>query len=169
MAKLDDLTRDAYNWVNNASRRAAKEIMNGLAEAGPEWGGEFKNSWVADSPVAGAIEGNYPYSLRDIPKLPATKREVQRVTKFVIRNTAKHADIALDRAVVPREEFTYPGYGPKGDVVARGSRPEEGKRGDVSGNGNARITAPLDWYPTFVQGGKMQKALERGVRLAKPE
>lgn len=107
--------------------------------------------------------------MRDIPKLPATKREVQRVTKFVIKNTAEHADIALDRAVVPREEFRYPGYGPKGDVVARGSRPEEGKRGDVSGNGNARITAPLDWYPTFVQGGKMQKALERGVRLAKPE
>lgn len=60
MAKLDDLTRDAYNWVNNASRKAAKEIMNGLAEAGPEWGGEFKNSWVADSPVAGAIRGKLP-------------------------------------------------------------------------------------------------------------
>lgn len=169
MANLDALTRDAYNWVNNASRNAAKEIMNGLAEAGPDWSGDFKDSWVAASPSAGSGGGEYPYKLSDIPKLPATKREVERKTKFVIRNIAEHAPIALDLVDVPREDFIYPGYGPQGDIVARGSRPESGKRGDVSGTGNSRSTAPLDWYPTFVQGGKMQKALERGVRLAKPE
>ena len=166
MATLRDLERDAYKWANNLARNAAKEIMNGLAEAGPEWSGEFKNSWVADSPAAGQSTGGYPYSLRDIPQLPLTKKEVMRRTKFVVRNTAEHAAIAMDLADVPREEFTYPGTPPKGTVVARGSRPDVGKRGDVSGTGKSSSTAPLDWYANYTQGGKMQKALERGIKLA---
>lgn len=169
MATLRDLTRDAYAWVNSASRNAAKEIMNGLAEAGPDWGGEFKDSWVAHAASGGSSRGAYPYSLSDIPKLPLTRREVERKTKFIITNIAPHAAIALDLVDVPRDQFVYPGYGPQGDVVARGSRPENGRRGEVSGTGNSRSTAPLDWYPTFAEGGKMQKALERGVKLAKPE
>lgn len=170
MASLEQqLMRDAYAWVNSTARNAAKEIMNGLAEAGPEWSGEFKDSWVAHAPGAGSGGGAYPYTLSDIPVLPATKAEAQRKTKFIIENIAKHAPIAMDLVDVPREEFRYPGYGPQGDVVARGQRPEVGRRGEVSGSGNSRSTAPLDWYPLFVQGGKMQKALERGVRLAKPE
>jgi hypothetical protein len=166
---LDDLMRDAYSWVNNGARNAAKEIMNDLAEAGPEWGGEFKDSWVAHAPSGGSAGGAYPYTLRNIPQLPATKREAERKTKFIIENLAPHAEIAMDLIDVPKEQFRYPGYGPTGDVVARGSRPDNGKRGDVTGNGNSRSTAPLFWYQTFVKGGKMQKALERGVRLAKPE
>jgi hypothetical protein len=163
--------RDAYNYVNNLARSSAKEIMNGLAEAGPEWSGEFKDSWVAFAASGGAGGGQYPYQLSDIPKLPATKKETQRATKFTIKNIAAHAPIALDLVSLPREAFRYPGYGPAGDIVARGTRPEVGKRGDVSsgGKGNSRSTAPLDWYPLYAQGGKMQKALERGVRLAKPD
>jgi hypothetical protein len=170
MARLRDLERDAYSWLNNAARRSAKEIMNGLADAGPEWSGEFKDSWVAFAPGSGVGSGSYPYKLSDIPKLPATKREATRKTKFVIQNIAPHAAIAMDLVDVPREEFRFPGQGPQGEIVARGTRPDNGKRGEVSsGGGDARSTAPLNWYPLYVQGGKMQKALERGVRLAKPE
>jgi hypothetical protein len=169
MASLRDLERDAYNWANNLARSAAKEIMNGLADAGPNWSGEFQDSWVASAASGGSSGGSYPYKLSDIPKLPATKRETERVTKFVIQNLAPHAPIAMDLVDVPREQFQYPGSPPQGDVVARGTRPEVGKRGAIqSGKGNSRSTAPLDWYPLFVEGGKMQKALERGVRLAKP-
>lgn len=167
MAKLSDLEKDAYKMVNNWARSAAKEIMNGLAEAGPEWSGDFKDSWVADAPGAGAGTGSYPYSLSQIPQLPATKREAERKTKFVIYNSAPHAAIAMDLVDVPAGEFKQVGY-PRGEVVARGTRPASGRRGEVSGKGNATSTAPLDWYPTFTQGGKMQKALERGVRLAPP-
>lgn len=169
MATLRDLERDAYSWVNNAARRATVEIMNGLAEAGPEWSGEFKDSWVAHAPSGGTGSGEYPYKLNDIPQIPATLKEATRKTKFIIENVAEHAAIAMDLVDVPREDFKFPGQGPQGDVVARGSRPDVGKRGDVSGTGNSRSTAPLDWYPTFAQGGKMQKALEKGVRLAQPE
>jgi hypothetical protein len=167
MAKLTDIERDAYKWANNLARNAAKEIMNGLADAGPEWSGDFKNSWVADAPGAGTGTGSYPYSLNQIPKLPLTLREAKRKTKFVIYNSAPHAPIAMDLKDVPAGEFKQVGY-PRGEVVARGSRPAVGRRGEVSGKGNATSTAPLDWYPLFVEGGKMQKALERGVRLAPP-
>lgn len=169
MSTLRDLEQDAYSWVNNAARRATVEIMNGLAEAGPNWSGEFMDSWVAHSPSGGSGGGEYPYKLTDIPQIPPTLKEAKRKTKFIIENVSDHAAIALDLVDVPREDFKFPGQGPQGDIVARGSRPDVGKRGDVSGSGNSRSTAPLDWYPTFAQGGKMQKALERGVRLAKPE
>jgi hypothetical protein len=168
MAKLTDLEKDAYNWVNNLARNSAKEIMNGLAEAGPEWSGDFKDSWIADAAGAGTGGGGgYPYSLKEIPRLPATKREVERRTKFVIYNSAPHAAIAMDLVDVPAKDFKKVGY-PRGEIVAKGSRPATGKRGEVSGKGNSTSTAPLDWYPLFVQGGKMQKALERGVRSAPP-
>jgi hypothetical protein len=168
MADLRQLEKDAYNWVNNLARSSAKEILNGLADAGPEWSGEFKDSWVADAPGAGTGGGTYPYSLSDIPKLPATKKEAARRTKFVLFNTAPHAAIAMDLVDVPAGDFKQVGY-PRGEVVARGSRPASGKRGEVSGKGNSTSTAPLDWYPLYVEGGKMQKALERGVRLARPD
>lgn len=170
MASLEKaITRDAYKWVNSLARNAAKEIMNAVADAGPEWSGNFKNSWVADTPAGGTSSGSFPYNLADVPVLPATRREVERRVKYIIGNTASYAGIAMDLDVVPREEFIYPGYPPQGDVVARGKRPEKGKRGDLSaGSGNATSTAPLDWFTTFVGGGKMQKALERGVRLTKP-
>jgi hypothetical protein len=172
MATLRDLERDAYAWVNDCARQSARQIMNDLAEAGPEWSGEFKNSWVAHSPSAGSGSGMYPYKLSDIPKLSSTRREAQRVTKYVIENVADHAAIALDLVNVPAEDFKRVGY-PKGEVVARGTRPDNGKRGEVSpgtgSRGNATSTAPLFWYQLYTQGGKMQKALERGVRLAKPQ
>ena len=125
MASLEQaLMRDAYAWVNSTARNAAKEIMNGLAEAGPDWSGEFKDSWVAHAPSGGSGGGSYPYTLSDIPTLPATKAEAQRKTKFIIENVARHAPIALDLVDVPRQEFRYPGYGPQGDIVSRGQRPE---------------------------------------------
>jgi len=170
MADLRDLMRDAYAWKNNATRRAAKEIMNGLAEAGPNWSGEFQDSWVAHAPSGGSGSGSYPYSLSDIPTLPTTKKQVERKTQFIIENIAYHAPIALDLVDLPKEAFIFPGQGPQGDIVERGQRPDTGKRGEIEpGRGDSRSTAPLFWYQLFIKGGKMQKALERGVKLAKPE
>jgi len=169
MDLLKALTRDAYAWVNDCARKATKEIMNGLAEAGPEWSGEFKDSWVAHTALGDVGVGEYPYTLRAVPRLPATRREAMRRIKYTIENTAPHAAIAMDLVDVPREDFRSPGFGPQGDVVARGGRPDKGRRGDVSGKGQSTSTAPLDWYPLYAKGGKMQKALIRGVDLAKPD
>ena len=61
----------------------------------------------------------------------------------------------------------HSGYAIK-TAVARGTR-DKGLtyRGDVtSGTGNAVSTAELDWFVNYINGGSMQKAIERGVRTA---
>ena len=168
MPRLSDLERAIRTKTNRTVRTVARNIMNDLADAGPIWGGEFRDSWQARSAATGeSIASQYPYSLRDIPELPTTKREMNRVTKLIIYNTAPHADVAID-AVTPAGGFRYPGYGPEGDVVLRGTRLTGGRRGDIGprtqGKGDNRATAPLDWFPTYIGGGKMQKAIDRGVR-----
>jgi hypothetical protein len=167
MGAISKAKRDLRVKVNKTTRTVARNIMNDLAEAGPTWSGEFRDSWEAYSPATGqSIPAAYPYKLSDIPELPVTAREMARVTKLIVGNRAPHAAVAMDLEV-PSEGFIYPGYEPEGDVLFRGTRPVGGRRGQVGprskGASDNRSTAPLDWYPTYVQGGKMQRALERGV------
>mgnify|MGYP001230021089 FL=1 len=160
-----NLPKDLRELVNLASRSAAVEIMNDLAEAGPEWTGEFQDSWIAipvGTGASGSTGGGYPYTLDDVPRLSTSIKETARAKKFEIVNTQPYAAYALDL-----EEGVFRGgirsKNPAGNVVATGSRPVPGRRGDVSGEGSARSTAPLDWYSTYLNGGEAQKALERGV------
>lgn len=156
------LSPDLRKLVNTVTRSAAVEIMNDLAEAGPEWSGEFQDSWIAipiGTGASGSTGGGYPYALNDVPRLSTSIKETARAKKFEIVNTQPYAAYALDL-----EEGVSRGIGnPVGDVVATGSRPVPGFRGDVSGDGEARSTAPLDWYRTYLNGGGAQKALRRGV------
>ena len=162
--EISQLPTDIRELINEVTRVAAVNIMNDLAEAGPEWTGEFQDSWVAipiGTAASGSTGGGYPYTLNDVPKLSTSIKETARVKKFEIVNTQPYAAYALDL-----EQGVFRGIGnPAGDVVATGSRPTPGFRGDVSGDGGSRSTAPLDWYTTYIDGGGMQKALEDGVIL----
>tara|TARA_R100000951_G_scaffold22868_1_gene18850 strand:- start:4286 stop:4810 length:525 start_codon:yes stop_codon:yes gene_type:complete len=166
MARRDDVARlakDLRELVNLATRHAAVEIMNDLADAGPEWSGEFQDSWVAvpvGTGASGSTGGGYPYSLKDVPVLSTSIKETARVKKFTIENTKPYADYALDL----KEGFFRADDEPAGEVVAQGTRPKPGFRGDLTpGKGTNRSTAPLDWYSNYLNGGEMTKALERGV------
>lgn len=163
-----NLVPDALAAINQACRVAAVEIMNDLGKQGPAYSGEFRDSWVAipvGSGASGRSGGEYPYQIDDVPNLSITRREVARVTKFVIENTQPYAEYALDL----KEGKFYPPdeFGPIKTPVKEGSRPSGNtKRGDVqTGVGEAKSTAELDWYTTYTQGGGMKKALERGVKL----
>jgi hypothetical protein len=60
MGALSNLERDIRNKLNKTVRTVARNIMNDLAEAGPVWGGEFRDSWEAFAPGAGgAIPAAY--------------------------------------------------------------------------------------------------------------
>lgn len=160
-----NLPNDLRELVNLASRSAAVEIMNDLAEAGPEWSGEFQDSWIAipiGTGASGSTGGGYPYALSDVPRLSTSIKETARVKKFEIVNTQPYAEYALDL----KEGVFHADDEPAGEVVATGRRPVPGFRGDVSGEGNARSTAPLFWYSTYLNGGEAQKALGRGVTFA---
>ena len=162
---IKNLPKDLRELINTAARFAAVELMNDLAEAGPEWSGEFQDSWVAipiGTGASGSTGGGYPYTLQDVPKLSTSIKETARAKKFEIVNTQPYAAYALDL-----EEGVFRGgirqTNPAGEVVATGSRSVPGRRGDVSGDGDARSTAPLDWYSTYLNGGEAQQALRRGV------
>lgn len=160
--EISQLPTDIRDLINTAARFAAVEIMNDLAEAGPEWSGEFQDSWVAiplGSGASGSTGGGYPYDLNDVPKLSTSIKETARVKKFEIVNIQPYAEYALDL----KEGIFFSDSEPAGEVVATGRRPVPGFRGDVSGEGGARSTAPLDWYSTYLNGGELVKALERGV------
>jgi len=153
---------------NTKVRTIAKNIMNDLAEEGPVWSGDFRDSYIATSlstSVSGS--GSYPYKVSDIPQLSVSKRDTERVKKIRIGNTAEHARIAMDLEA-PKDNFEFPGYGPEGEILFRGVRPEGGKRGQIQGSGNKnRSTAPLDWYTTYMKGGKMQRRVKQGIVLSK--
>tara|TARA_Y100001963_G_scaffold120611_1_gene168600 strand:+ start:45 stop:593 length:549 start_codon:yes stop_codon:yes gene_type:complete len=153
--------------VNKTLRTVTRNVMNDLAEAGPVWTGEFRDSWIATSMGTGGTGtgGSYPYQLKDVPELPITKKEQNRKSKIVISNLADHAAIAMD---LEESDYEYPGQEPEGDIVFRGTR-QSGIRGDIGpkekDGGDNRATAPLHWFTTYIQGGKFKNAIARGIRL----
>ena len=161
--------------VNATARNVAVQIMNDLAKAGPEWSGEFKNSWEAVALGEGSKigkSGSFPYKIGNIPRLSTKKEEIRRANKLQITNTSKWAKYALD---IEKGRFSPPNFprperpsNPKGKVVATGKRDPISPtlRGDISGgDGNSRITAPLFWYNKYLDGGGLQKSVEAGVKL----
>jgi hypothetical protein len=174
---FSQLSRDARYRINLAVRKAAVEIMNDLAEAGPVYSGELRDSWIA-IPVGkgarGSVGGGYPYTLSQVPQLSITVRELDRKIKFTIENTAAHAEYALDLAegffIPPEFERDEP---MPGNVIVQGSRSNPSFRGEVTPGGTtksgeqgrAESSAPQDWYVNYLDGGGLQNALGRGVRL----
>jgi len=167
MAKIDDFEVKVRSKIQKTVRIVTRNVMNDLAEAGPVWTGEFRDSWVATSMGTGGTGtgGSYPYQLKDVPELPVTKRETNRKTKITIGNLAKHALIAMDKK---ESDYEYPGQEPEGDIVLRGTR-RSGIRGDIGtkekDGGDNRATAPLDWFPTYIKGGKFKRSVARGIKL----
>ena len=161
--------------VNATARSIAVQIMNDLARKGPEWSGDFKNSWQAVALGEGSKagkSGGFPYKIGNIPRLSTEKKEIQRANKLEITNTSKWAKYALD---LEEGRFTPPNFPrrdrpktPKGKVVQTGRRDPDSLtlRGQISnGAGGAQITAPLFWYNKYLNGGGLQKSVEAGVKL----
>ena len=162
--------------VNATARSVAVKIMNDLAKAGPEWSGEFKNSWEAVALGEGSKigkSGSFPYKIGNIPRLSTKKEEIRRANKLQITNTSEWAEYALD---IEEGRFTPPNFprrerpgNPIGNVVKTGKRDPNSLtlRGEISGgDGGARITAPLFWYNKYLNGGGLQKSVEAGAKVA---
>jgi len=163
--------------VNATARNVAVKIMNDLAKAGPEWSGEFKNSWEAVALGEGSKigkSGSFPYKIGNIPRLSTKKEEIRRANKLQITNTSKWAKYALDIEKGRFSPDNFPRPERPGNPKAPTKKIITGKRditlptlrGDISGgDGNSRITAPLFWYNKYLDGGGLQKSVEAGVKL----
>tara|TARA_B100001093_G_scaffold450234_1_gene456906 strand:- start:305 stop:817 length:513 start_codon:yes stop_codon:yes gene_type:complete len=163
MAKsLSQINRDVRRKIQSAARHSAVEIMNDLAEAGPNWRGRFKNSWVADAPGSAiGSKSSYPYSIRNVAKLKDTVAAANQEIKLRVYNATNYALIAQD---LVEGRFIKVGR-PKGKVVKEGER-QENIRGNIEvGDGNNESTASLDWFMNYLDGGGLLKSLESGVRI----
>lgn len=165
MSALGQLNRDLRRKVQSAARHSAVQIMNDLANAGPNWSGEFANSWTADAPGVGVgSDGSYPYTIRNTPTLPDTVVAVARNPKLLISNTTSYAMQAMD---LEEGLFINPGTEPQGNVVLEGKRIGRMRTDIISAQEpTSRATATQDWFTTYVNGGAMQNSLAEGVKIA---
>lgn len=165
--------------INNAARNAAVAIMNSLAEKGPAYSGDFRDSWQAlilgGHGIGQSKAGSYPYSLSDVPRIKITIKAMQRVSIIEILNTSPYALAAMD--LVPGKWRKPKGESPIGGIdfgVMFGRREKSNAptfRWEITqqsrslDGANALITAKQDWYENYIRGGEMSADVSRVVKL----
>ena len=161
--------------VAGEALQGAEIIVNALQEAGPQWSGEFSNSWTIQTRTQikkGTMSAGVP---RPIKSPKPRGRDLLRSNSWYVRieNEAPYAAVAMD---LEEGKFSRKWY-PSGPV-AKGSKWDKSgggrrigptippmKRGvtDYGTGGQASKTAPLDWFSTFKKGGKINKIMEKYV------
>ena len=138
--------------------RSAQGVVKELQEQGPAWSGRFSNSWEIASPSkvsSGSGANGKPQHLA-APILTVDEFKRKPSLKYLIANKSPYADVALD---LVESTYRYPGFEPikKAETGTRTS----GIRGDLNldSSGSNRRTAPLDWYTTYIRGGKVDRAI----------
>jgi hypothetical protein len=185
---IEAISDDARKAVISALRTAAKEVLNDLSMASPNWSGKFRQNWYVETKDGrrGVKSGNEAgkYNLFNIPQLdppargargrftsvlPASKGKIE----LFIGNSSPYATQAMDL-----EPYEYPNLPkgkrlppPKGAIYEDGYRPEGGMRGEIEPQGFGddappphRSTAPLDWYSTYMEGGGFRAAFNKGAK-----
>ena len=162
--------RAAVNLLYSGRAKAAETVVEDLQRLGPAWSGRFSNSWRISTPT-GTQTGGVGQEGNPVPvKAPSlTGRDVRTKllgSPFKIDNTSRYADIATD---FKPGTFIDPGEDPIKKPVSYGDR-NRGIRGEPypkSGptiDGSNRATAPIDWFPDYVKGGQLDKAVERAMK-----
>ena len=147
---------------------SAEGVVEELQKIGPSWSGEFANSWeiATESKVSSGTGAPGAPQHLSAPKLTTKEYKQKQEIKYIIANKSPHADYALDlregRFFPPEDQPVRNQAAASGKQIRTGSRsPAEHKRGDISGNGDGEATssAELDWYTTYVRGGKLDRAI----------
>ena len=167
---LKELDRWAASAAFTGPINAAQKTVDELQQAGPIWTGEYANSWVikgAGKTASGTKKPGPPQQI----KLP--KPSGQAITKAVLRkkqivynltNVAKHRAYAEDEKVGRFRRITPTPEAQGGKWVQTSSGRKEGEvlRPDIGGGSEKGVssrTAPLDWFPNYLNSGKVSKAI----------
>jgi hypothetical protein len=155
-------------------REAAEQIVDDLQQAGPSWTGQFSNSWVIQTSggtrSGGSGASGEPQRVNG-PLLSGAELFRKPEVKYTIYNIAPHADVAIDRA---EDNFYRPTKTPQTALGRRkweitnppSSRGTPFVRGNLAGptgrvdTGGASRTAPLNWYQTYIDGGKIDRTIK---------
>lgn len=181
---VKQLEKDITRKIARGMQEFAVRSMNNLADSGPAWTGEFSQSWVfsakgesSPSITAGGSNTIGKYNKYSAP-LVSIERDIKSgKSEFVIANTSEHALIAIDEvesSFYPPESQPYPIKDPA-DVLVGGGRPQDDivlrwqmKEIDLSDPDEkilSRITAPKDWFTTYIKGGALQLDLASGFSV----
>ena len=173
---LQELDRVAATTVYNGPKRIAERLVRELQQAGPNWSGQFSNSWQIQTPTIlkkGTGQPGEPVPITtpvltglQVIKSFGTKNSVV----FTISNFAPHALEAIDAVQHDRQYYArrltpipttaigrrkHELSGPRAQVSYRGAI-----GGGGSGDSNSSRTAPLDWFATFASS-----QIDRAVKL----
>tara|TARA_Y100001956_G_scaffold23398_1_gene23088 strand:+ start:812 stop:1432 length:621 start_codon:yes stop_codon:yes gene_type:complete len=163
--------------VAGQALEAAEETVAELQTLGPQWSGEFSNSWKIETRTqvsAGKGQKTFPITL----KAPKPRgRDVLRSNSWFVRieNMAPYAAVAMDLEEGKFSRKFYPSgpiaRGSKWDTTGGGKRVGPNvppmKRGNVSwgSNGTASRTADLDWFANFKRGGSLKRILTERISM----
>ena len=162
--------------VAGQALEAAEETVAELQALGPQWSGEFSNSWKIETRTQ-VSRGKGQKTLPVVLKAPKPRgRDVLRGNTWFVRieNTAPYAAVAMDLEEGKFSRKFYPS-GPinksKWDTTGGGKRVGPAvppmKRGNVSwgSNGTASRTADLDWFANFKRGGSLKRILTERISM----
>ena len=178
MANLNALTKQldrlGGSLLLTGPTLAAEEIVQQLQQAGPLWTGTFANSWQIAGPQGQVAKGtgspgkptfigftSAPFTGRQAAQTLLRTTFLKDKVVYTISNFCSYADEARD--LVP---YTPPSPQERKNIgqplgeATRGIRAAGAKRGAVTGTGQNRSTAPLDWYVTYTGGGQLDRTIQ---------
>ena len=164
--------RAAVNLLYKGRAKAAEAVISDLQEIGPRWSGRFSNSWRISTPTGtqsgGSGQKGNPVPVKAPSLTGADVRTKLLGSPFKIDNTASYAGVATDKET---GKFENPKEKPLKEI-SYGDR-KTGIRGEPYPNpgsprvsGPNRATAPLDWFSTYVDGGALDKTVEKAMGKA---
>jgi len=163
---INELERVYGVLIYESPVKAAERVVTELQQEGPIWTGEYANSWqieAAGTVVKGNGQGGSPRPLK-MPKLTTKQKRSLRTNKVIISNFSEKAGYAQDETPGRFRRFTPTPLAQGGKWVQTGSGRKEGEvlRPDIGGGSEKSVssrTADLDWYPTYLNSGKLSKAI----------
>lgn len=174
---IKELDRVAATTVFNGPKAAAERTVRELQQEGPSWSGKFSNSWEIESPLGGVGsskgDGNVGEP-RPIFTPAVTGKQVTKslLTKdkvvFTVSNFSAYAAEATDLVesafIRPiGEPFPQTQLGRRKFREGDGGRQQPSYRGYVGGgnpDSESSATADLDWFASYVEGGKLDRAVK---------
>ena len=178
---IKEVNRYTATVLNQGSIRVAEEIVKELQFLGPSWTGRYSNSWqirVGKEKSTGTRRPGEPKPLKG-PKMNVKSiregRSTRNTIQIEITNLARSKGYAQDTRLgrFKRGKAGNKNIGDK-PRTQKGQRslefdptsrlqPED-YRGFNAGSGNpggfSSQTAPLNWFQTYTDGGKLERTVE---------
>jgi len=176
---IQRIDQDMASLALLSTIKAAERTVKELQQEGPSWTGRFSNSWEINGPQGQQVKGNgQPGEPRRVsfPKAPFTGQQALRVlgrtglttnkVVFKLDNFSPWAAYASDladgkfapRSPEPQTQLGRSKWERSGQARPKGAH----RRYQTSGGGagNASRTAKENWLTDYINGGRLDKAIQ---------